>query len=126
MKQGLKEFGKILLAIIVIVWAIGIVVKIGNKVYQSVKKNNITQQKFDTKSLKDSKRFKDMIKKLKKEGKIKDKNYELMKPINPDKWNEKTISIRLKSSLRSGVKLVLWRKSYQHIQIPKHTKNIIY
>jgi hypothetical protein len=36
-----------------------------------------------------------MIKKLKKEGKIKDKNYELMKPINPDKWNEKTISIRL-------------------------------
>ena len=38
MKQGLKEFGKILLAIIVIVWAIGIVVKIGNKVYQSVKK----------------------------------------------------------------------------------------
>jgi hypothetical protein len=85
MKQGLKEFGKILLAIIVIVWAIGIVVKIGNKVYQSVKKNNITQQKFDTKSLKDSKRFKDMIKKLKKEGKIKDKNYELMKPINPDK-----------------------------------------
>ena len=35
--------------------------------------------------LKDSKRFKDMIKKLKKEGKIKDKNYELMKPINPDK-----------------------------------------
>ena len=95
MKQGLKEFGRILLAIIVIVWAIGIVVKIGNKVYKSVKKNNITQQKFDTKSLKDSKRFKDMIKKLKKEGKIKDKNYELMKPINPDKWNEKTISIRL-------------------------------
>ena len=65
MKQGLKEFGRILLAIIVIVWAIGIVVKIGNKVYKSVKKNNITQQKFDTKSIKDSKRFKDMIKKLK-------------------------------------------------------------
>ena len=85
MKQGLKEFGRILLAIIVIVWAIGIVVKIGNKVYKSVKKNNITQQKFDTKSFKDSKRFKDMIKKLKKEGKIKDKNYELMKPINPHK-----------------------------------------
>ena len=85
MKQGLKEFGKILLAIIVIVWAIGIVVKIGNKVYKSVKKNNTTQQKFDTKSFKDSKSFKDMIKKLKKEGKIKDKNYELMKPINPDK-----------------------------------------
>ena len=55
MKQGLKEFGRILLAIIVIVWAIGIVVKIGNKVYKSVKKNNITQQKFDTKSFKDSK-----------------------------------------------------------------------
>ncbi len=73
MKQGLKEFGRILLAIIVIVWAIGIVVKIGNKVYKSVKKNNITQQKFDTKSIKDSKRFKDMIEKLKKEGKLKSK-----------------------------------------------------
>ena len=85
MKQGLKEFGRILLAIIVIVWAIAIVVRIGNKVYKSVKKNNITQQKFDTKSFKDSKRFKVMIKKLKKEGKIKDKNYELMKPINPHK-----------------------------------------
>jgi hypothetical protein len=85
MKQGLKEFGRILLAIIVIVWAIGIVVKIGNKVYKSVKKNNTTQQKFDTKSLKDSKRFKDMIKKLKKEGKIKDKNFERKKPINPNK-----------------------------------------
>ena len=70
MKQGLKEFGRILLAIIVIVWAIGIVVKIGNKVYQSVKKNNITQQKFDTKSFKDSKRFKDIIEKLKKEDKL--------------------------------------------------------
>mgnify|MGYP003716383471 CR=1 FL=1 len=88
MKQGLKEFGRVLLAIIVIVWAIAIVVRIGNKVYKSVKKNNVTQQKFDTKSFKDSKRFKDIIKKLKKEGKIKDKNYELMKPINPHKWNE--------------------------------------
>ena len=73
MKQGLKEFGRILLAIIVIVWAIGIVVKIGNKVYKSVKKNNITQQKFDTKNFKDSKRFKDMIEKLKNEGKLKSK-----------------------------------------------------
>ena len=85
MKQGLKEFGRVLLAIIVIVWAIAIVVRIGNKVYKSVKKNNITEQKFDNKSFKDPKRFKDMIKKLKKEGKIKDKNYELMKPINPHK-----------------------------------------
>ena len=85
MKQGLKEFGRILLAIIAIVWAIGIVVNIGNKVYKSVKKNNITQQKFDTKSFKDSKRFKDMIEKLKKEGKIKDKNFERKKPINPNK-----------------------------------------
>ena len=85
MKQGLKEFGRILLVIIVIVWTISIVVRIGNKVYKSVIKNNITQQKFDTKSFKDSKRFKDMIEKLKKEGKIKDKNYEPMKPINPHK-----------------------------------------
>ena len=85
MKQGLKEFGRILLAIIVIVWAIGIVVNIGNKVYKSVKKNNITQQKFDTKSFKDSKRFKDMIEKLKKEDKIKDRNYEPIKPVNPHK-----------------------------------------
>jgi len=29
--------------------------------------------------------MKRLIEKLKKEGKIKDKNYELMKPINPDK-----------------------------------------
>ena len=85
MKQGLKEFGRVLLVIIVIVWTMSIVLRIGNKVYKSVKKNNITQQKFDTKSFKDSKRYKDMIKKLKKEGKIKDKNYELMKPINPYK-----------------------------------------
>ena len=73
MKQGLKEFGRILLVIIVIVWTISIVVRIGNKVYKSVKKNNITQQKFDTKSFKDSKRFKDIIEKLKKEGKLKSK-----------------------------------------------------
>ena len=85
MKQGLKEFGRVLLAIIVVVWAISIVVRVGNKVYKSVKKNNITQQKFDTKSFKDSKRFKVMIKKLKKEGKIKDKNFERKKPINPNK-----------------------------------------
>ena len=73
MKQGLKEFGRVLLAIIVIVWTISIVVRVGNKVYKSVKKNNITQQKFDTKSFKDSKRFKDIIEKLKKEGKLKSK-----------------------------------------------------
>ena len=73
MKQGLKEFGRVLLVIIVIVWTMSIVLRIGNKVYKSVKKNNITQQKFDTKSFKDSKRFKDIIEKLKKEGKLKSK-----------------------------------------------------
>ena len=38
MKQGLKEFGRVLLAIIVIVWTMSIVLRIGNKVYKSVKK----------------------------------------------------------------------------------------